>query len=141
MLEIEKNNTFWSEQSIPDEFLNENSSFLNFSLGEHHVPRNTELNIPYTIMEGLVAFVAVIGNGLVIIVFFRERRLRRRTNYYIISLALADFLVGLIGIPFAVLVSILIINLNSFLIFDTFLHRLISAYQRTHMHVYLLFPH
>lgn len=56
-------------------------------------------------MECLVAIVAVIGNSLVILVFYRERRLRRRTNYYIISLATADFLVGLIGIPFAVLVS------------------------------------
>jgi adenosine receptor A2a len=64
------------------------------------------LNVPYTIMEALVASVAVIGNALVIIVFYRERRLRRRTNYYIISLALADFLVGLLGIPFAILVSI-----------------------------------
>jgi hypothetical protein len=64
------------------------------------------LNVPYTIMELVVATVAVIGNALVIIVFYRERRLRRRTNYYIISLALADFLVGLLGIPFAILVSI-----------------------------------
>jgi 7 transmembrane receptor (rhodopsin family) len=63
------------------------------------------LNVPYTIMEALVAVTAVIGNALVIIVFYRERRLRRRTNYYIISLALADFLVGLLGIPFAILVS------------------------------------
>lgn len=58
-------------------------------------------------MEFLVAIVAVIGNSLVILVFYRERRLRRRTNYYIISLATADLLVGLLGIPFAVLVSIL----------------------------------
>lgn len=64
------------------------------------------LNVPYTIMEALVATTAVIGNALVIIVFYRERRLRRRTNYYIISLALADFLVGLLGIPFAILVSV-----------------------------------
>ncbi|XP_070509389.1 adenosine receptor A1-like isoform X2 [Chironomus tepperi] len=53
-----------------------------------------------------VAIVAVLGNSLVILVFYRERRLRRRTNYYIISLATADFLVGLIGIPFAVLADI-----------------------------------
>lgn len=56
-------------------------------------------------MEGIVAIIAVIGNSLVILVFYRERRLRRRTNYYIISLAFADFLVGLLGIPFALLVS------------------------------------
>lgn len=64
-----------------------------------------KLNIPYAVLEVLVAIVAVIGNALIIIVFHRERRLRRRTNYYIISLALADFLVGLLGIPFAILVS------------------------------------
>ena len=64
-----------------------------------------ELNIPYTILESLVAIVAVIGNALVIVVFCREKRLRRRTNFYIISLALADFLIGLLGIPFAILVS------------------------------------
>lgn len=64
-----------------------------------------ELNIPYTVLESLVAIVAVIGNALVIVVFCREKRLRRRTNFYIISLALADFLIGLLGIPFAILVS------------------------------------
>lgn len=73
-----------------------------------------KLNIPYTILESLVAFVAVIGNALVIIVFYRERRLRRRTNYYIISLAIADFLVGFFGIPFAILVrKTAFINFNS----------------------------
>jgi 7 transmembrane receptor (rhodopsin family) len=69
--------------------------------GRHSKP---SLNVPYAVMEALVAIVAVIGNALVIIVFCRERRLRRRTNYYIISLALADFLVGLLGIPFAIMV-------------------------------------
>lgn len=64
------------------------------------------LDIPYTIMELLVAVVAVIGNALVIIVFYRERRLRRRTNYYIISLAIADLLVGLLGVPFALMASV-----------------------------------
>ncbi|CAO1411003.1 unnamed protein product [Diamesa tonsa] len=65
-----------------------------------------ELNIPYTVLESLVAIVAVIGNALVIVVFCREKRLRRRTNFYIISLALADFLIGLLGIPFAILSSV-----------------------------------
>lgn len=64
------------------------------------------LNIPYTICEVLVAITAVIGNAMVIIVFGKDRRLRKRTNYYIISLAAADLLVGLLGIPFAILASI-----------------------------------
>ncbi|XP_077267315.1 adenosine receptor A2b isoform X1 [Temnothorax americanus] len=65
-----------------------------------------ELNLPYTVCEILVAICAVIGNGLVIIVFGKERKLRRRTNYYIVSLATADLLVGLFAIPFAILASI-----------------------------------
>lgn len=64
------------------------------------------LNVPYTTLEILVAIFAMVGNAMVIIVFYRERRLRRRTNYYIVSLALADLLVGLLGIPFAILASI-----------------------------------
>lgn len=65
-----------------------------------------ELNLYYAVCEIFVATVAVIGNSLVIFVFKKERRLRRRTNYYIVSLAAADLLVGLLGIPFAILSSV-----------------------------------
>lgn len=67
---------------------------------------STELNVPYTVFEILVAVIAIIGNLMVIIVFQRDRKLRRRTNYYIVSLAIADFLVGLLGVPFAILASV-----------------------------------
>ncbi|XP_033329877.2 adenosine receptor A2b isoform X1 [Megalopta genalis] len=67
---------------------------------------SSELNPLYTVCEILVAVCAIFGNGLVIIVFSKERKLRRRTNYYIISLATADLLVGLFAIPFAILASI-----------------------------------
>jgi 7 transmembrane receptor (rhodopsin family) len=108
------NTTFWSEQFTLESSCgdyNANWSFTNCSnLTSLSVAAESEglpgLNIPYAVMEALVATFAVIGNALVIIVFYRERRLRRRTNYYIISLALADFLVGLLGIPFAILVSL-----------------------------------
>lgn len=53
----------------------------------------TEIDWPYTISEMLVAVAAIIGNSLVILVFGKEKRLRRRTKYYIISLAVADLLV------------------------------------------------
>ncbi|CAH0554656.1 unnamed protein product [Brassicogethes aeneus] len=65
-----------------------------------------DLNWHYAVCEILVALFAVTGNALVIFVFRKERRLRRRTNYYIVSLACADFLVGSLGIPFAILSSI-----------------------------------
>lgn len=71
-----------------------------------HRSPTPELHAAYTTFEILVALVAVIGNAMVIFVFRRDRRLRRRTNYYIVSLAAADFLVGLLGIPFAILASV-----------------------------------
>ncbi|XP_069365748.1 adenosine receptor A3 [Maniola hyperantus] len=73
--------------------------------GPHRSP-TPEIHATYTSLELLVAFVAIVGNAMVIHVFRRDRRLRRRTNYYIVSLAIADLLVGLLGIPFAILASV-----------------------------------
>lgn len=66
----------------------------------------SKLNVPYAVCEIIVSMVTVAGNTLVLIAFKRERKLRRRTNYYIVSLAVADLLVGLIGIPCAILSSV-----------------------------------
>ncbi|XP_013390414.1 adenosine receptor A1 [Lingula anatina] len=57
----------------------------------------------YLAAELLIAVVAIFGNSLVIYVVLKNRRLRTVTNYFITNLALADLLVGLIGIPFAIL--------------------------------------
>lgn len=51
----------------------------------------------YMVCEVAVGLVAIVGNTLVVVAFKRERRLRRLTNYYIVSLAVADLLVGLLG--------------------------------------------
>lgn len=84
----------------------DNSSIVTCASVQKYVDSWTmELNVPYAIMEILVALFAVFGNGLVIVVFFRERRLRRRTNFYIVSLAVADLMFGLFGIPIAILVK------------------------------------
>lgn len=65
-----------------------------------------DLNVPYALFETLVAVLAVIGNAAVIIVFQQEKGLQKQINYYIVSLALADFLVGLFGVPFAIMASV-----------------------------------
>ncbi|XP_035204796.1 adenosine receptor A1-like [Stegodyphus dumicola] len=62
-----------------------------------------ELPLTYAICEVAVAILAIAGNLLVVATFALERRLRRVTNLYIISLATSDFLVGLIGVPSAVM--------------------------------------
>ena len=47
----------------------------------------------------VIAFLAVFGNGLVVASFGRHSRLRTITNYFVVSLAAADILVGVISIP------------------------------------------
>lgn len=65
-----------------------------------------QLNVFYTATEVLIALFALIGNSLIVFVFIREKQLKKKTNYYLVSLAAADLLVGLLGIPFAILASV-----------------------------------
>ena len=65
-----------------------------------------EMNVPYAVVEVLTAVVAIIGNSLVIVVFVKNKPLRTVTNYFLISLATADLLVALIGIPMALATSV-----------------------------------
>jgi len=48
----------------------------------------------------------VFGNVLVCLSVFRERSLRTATNYYIVSLAIADIMVALLVMPLAVYVEV-----------------------------------
>ena len=65
-----------------------------------------EVDVVYVIVELLVGLVAITGNSLVIIVFVKYASLRKITNYYVMSLATADLLVGVFGIPFAIATSL-----------------------------------
>lgn len=65
-----------------------------------------KLSVAYTVSEATVSLLAIFGNALVAYIFCKNRSLRRYRNYYIFALAIADFLVGLLGIPFAVLASV-----------------------------------
>lgn len=59
------------------------------------------------------------GNVLVILSVYRERTLQTVTNYFIVSLAVADLLVAVVVMPFAVyvLVSTNLINNKLFIFF------------------------
>lgn len=58
-----------------------------------------EVTIAACVLYVIIAFLAVFGNGLVVGSFIRHRRLRTYTNFFVMSLAVADILVGLISIP------------------------------------------
>ena len=47
-----------------------------------------------------ISLITILGNLLVIAAVIRERSLKSSTNYYIVSLALADLLIGLVVMPF-----------------------------------------
>ena len=64
------------------------------------------LDYAYTSVEIVCAVAATIGNLLVIAVFIKYRILRTVTNYYVISLAVADLLFGVVGIPSAIATSV-----------------------------------
>ena len=52
------------------------------------------LSLWYLIPGGLLSIIAVVGNGLVIYLIVRRKRLHTTANWFILSLAIADFFVG-----------------------------------------------
>jgi len=66
----------------------------------------TALHPIYATLEVTCAVLSVVGNSVVIFLFIRKRSLRTVKNCYVISLAVADLLVGLVGIPSALAVSV-----------------------------------
>ena len=60
----------------------------------------------WAVILGLVCFIVVIGNVLVIASVFKEKVLQNITNYFIVSLAVADLLVAGCVMPFSVYVVV-----------------------------------
>ncbi len=51
------------------------------------------------VIEVLIGVLSIVGNGVVLIIIFRHHHLQTVTNVLIASLALADLLVGVLGVP------------------------------------------
>lgn len=60
-------------------------------------------SISYIVCEALIAVLTIIGNFLVLLAMYKNRRLQTTTNVFIGSLALADLLVGILVEPLAIL--------------------------------------
>nr|KAF7394313.1 hypothetical protein H0235_016908 [Vespula pensylvanica] len=71
----------------------------------------------------IVPCLTLFGNVLVILAVVREKALQTVTNYFIVSLAVADLLVAVLVMPFAVYVMIVRIKLPRFLRRRWFKHR------------------
>ncbi|XP_023442892.2 neuromedin-U receptor 1 [Dasypus novemcinctus] len=62
-------------------------------------PQQTELFAPICAMYLLIFLVGTVGNGLTCLVILRHKTMRTPTNCYLFSLATADLLVLLVGLP------------------------------------------
>lgn len=61
----------------------------------------SEYPVWYWTLRGIISFVTVVGNGLAIYLICSRKQLRKKEspNWLILSLAVADFLVGLFNVP------------------------------------------
>ncbi|XP_002912706.1 histamine H4 receptor isoform X1 [Ailuropoda melanoleuca] len=61
------------------------------------LPLSTRVTLAF--LMGLLAFAIMLGNAVVILAFVVDKKLRHRSNYFFLNLAIADFFVGMISIP------------------------------------------
>lgn len=91
------NTTFWN--------LTNNSSDMRHRLSGGSPSRHSK-EIVEIVCLGILAALIVFANSLMIGAFHVNRRLRTRTNLLLMSLAVADMLVGTISLPFWMYISI-----------------------------------
>ncbi|XP_075879185.1 adenosine A2a receptor a [Nelusetta ayraudi] len=65
----------------------------------------TEVDWVYVVLELLIAACSVLGNVLVCWAVFVNSNLQTITNFFVVSLAAADIAVGVLAIPFSIVIS------------------------------------
>ncbi len=73
------------------------------------------INLPYMIAELVIALLSTVGNLLVCVAVGLNRKLQTVTNYFLVSLAVADICVGSLAIPCAILTDLGIPQHNLYL--------------------------
>ncbi|XP_044300112.1 adenosine receptor A2a [Varanus komodoensis] len=62
-------------------------------------------DVVYVVLELAIALLAVLGNVLVCWAVCLNSNLQNATNYFVVSLAVADIAVGVLAVPFAIAIS------------------------------------
>ena len=89
-----------------DAFLNANNTFndeifSSSSLNTH--PYSPEVNLVLAVIGTFTSLLTIGGNVLVLLSFYVDRQIRQPTNYFLFSLAISDFLIGCLSMPFLTL--------------------------------------
>ena len=61
--------------------------------------------ITHTVILGQATIMSLVGSSFVFLSFYRNRRLRTITNFYVMSLAVADIMMAMCSFPFQVIAS------------------------------------
>ena len=91
-----------------NEFI-ENSSNISFNgtiIGNKINGRELWVDVMISIISTIFILATIIGNTLVILAVVIVKKLHRKDNYLIVSLATSDLLVGVIVMPFALSVEL-----------------------------------
>lgn len=59
------------------------------------------------VLYSLIFLLSVLGNGLIITVLVRNRRMRTVTNLFLLSLSVSDLMVSLVCIPFTLIPNLM----------------------------------
>jgi hypothetical protein len=89
--------TNWSISYIPGPSSSSLTSPINNSTNDKYYP--FWLLILIAIFGSITSVLTVLGNILVILAFCLDRQIRQPTNYFILSLSVSDFLIGLLSMP------------------------------------------
>ena len=96
------NLTEQGENGIPESVILFTPESVTFDIYSLH-PYPVQLNIALGIIGTFISLLTIFGNVLVLLSFFVDRQIRHPTNYFIFSLAVSDFLIGFISMPFLTL--------------------------------------
>ncbi|XP_034164177.1 adenosine receptor A2a-like [Pangasianodon hypophthalmus] len=93
------------------------------------IPRKQEFfHVPYIAAEVTISILSTSGNLLVCIAVGRNKKLQTVTNYFLVSLAAADFFVGTLAIPCAIMTDLGLPHNNLYLC-TTIVYMLITLTQ------------
>ena len=81
------------------------SNCSNFSIGVHPNDIVEYSNAVLVVVLSLFSMITIGGNILVMLAVGRERYLRTVTNYFIVSLAIADLVIGAVVMPFSIVLE------------------------------------